>query len=672
MSQRDKIKKNGRDMRGRDRIAIEMVLPEIDSGKFPIKRILGENVVVRANMFADGSDDVTAVLLYRNEKEDIWHEIRMAPLGNDQWIGSFRVENEADYFYTVRGHINEFSSWCKDLEKKIKASQDISIDLKIGTQIIEKIAKSASGESARKLRNWMQKMTESTDSESALSIITCKELLNIIEASLDAKDGVMYDKELRVSVERKLAAFSSWYEIFPRSWSSTPGQHGTFKDCERLLPEISRMGFDVLYLPPVNPIGQTNRKGKNNSTICENGDPGSPWAIGSKEGGHKAIHPQLGTIKDFKDFVKKAKKYNIEVALDIAFQCSPDHPYVKEHPAWFKWRPDGTIQYAENPPKKYEDIVSFNSNTEDWRNLWEELKSVVLYWAELGIRIFRVDNPHTKPFCFWEWLIAEVKNEYSDTIFLSESFTRPKVMYRLAKCGFSQSYTYFTWRNTKKEFTEYLTELTQGEIAEYFRPNFWPNTPDILPEHLQYGGRPAFIMRAILAATLSANFGIYGPAFELCVAESLPNKEEYLNSEKYEIRQWDWNKDGHLKDILTRLNRIRKENPSLHMTRNIRFCQIGNDNLLCYYKATADFSNIIIVVVNLDPYHTQSGWLQVPLDELGIGKGESYLAHDLLNDDKYIWQGETSYIELNPYQSPAHILRVHRQVHRERDFDYFL
>ena len=654
------------------RIIIEKIWPEIDDGKFPIKRIPGENVVVRADIFTYGHDDITAVLLYRTKKEDIWHEIRMAPLGNDRWIAAFGIEDEVDYFYTVRGHINEFRLWCKDLEKKIKASQDVSVDLKIGAQIIEKVAKSAIQQDAKQLRIWAQKLTEADDPESLLLVAMRKELFDMIEANLNKKDGVMYDKQLRVSVERKLSAFSSWYEFFPRSWSDTPGQHGTFKDCERLLPEISRMGFDIIYLPPIHPIGKTNRKGKNNSTVCGHGDPGSPWAIGGKEGGHKAIHSQLGTIKEFKDFVKKAKGYDIEVALDLAFQCSPDHPYVKEHPDWFKYRPDGTIQYAENPPKKYEDIVPINFNTEDWRNLWEELKSVVLFWAEQKIRIFRVDNPHTKPFLFWEWLITEVKHKYPNTIFLSEAFTRPKVMYRLAKCGFSQSYTYFTWRNTKKEFTEYMTELTQGEVAEYFRPNFWPNTPDILPEHLQYEGRPAFITRVVLAATLSSNFGIYGPAFELCVAEAITNKEEYLNSEKYEIKRWDWNKEGHLKDILARLNKIRKENPSLHMTRNIRFCQIGNDNLLCYYKATGDFSNIILVVVNLDPYHTQSGCLQMPLDELGIDKGKSYLAHDLLTGDKYVWQGETSYIELNPNNSPAHILKIHRQLCREQDFDYFL
>jgi len=584
-------------MTRQSRVVIEKVSPQIDGGRFPIKRIVGDNVVVRADVFADGHDDVVAVLLYRNAKAKLWHEIKMTPLGNDRWVGAFKIAIPADYFYTVRGYDQQ---------------------------------------------------------------------------SLDKKDGLTYDKALRVSVERQRAGFSSWYEFFPRSWSATPGQHGTFKDCQRLLPEISRMGFDVVYLPPIHPIGKTNRKGRNNAKVCAPGDPGSPWAIGSKDGGHKAIEPALGTIKEFKDFVKKARKYDMEVALDLAFQCAPDHPYVKAHPAWFNWRPDGTIQYAENPPKKYEDIVPINFNTQDQRGLRDELKSIVLFWARRGIRIFRVDNPHTKPFSFWEWLIAQVKQVYPDVIFLSEAFTRPKVMYRLAKCGFSQSYTYFTWRNTKKEFIEYMTELTQTEVAEYFRPNFWPNTPDILPEHLARGGRPAFIVRAVLAATLSSNFGIYGPAFELCVAKPLPDKEEYLDSEKYEIKQWDWNKPGHIKDILARLNKIRKENPGLHLTRNIRFCQTDNEHLLCYYKATGDLANIILVVINLDPYHVQSGWLQVPLDELGIDKSKSYLVRDLLNDDEYFWQGEKSYIQLDPQSSPAHILRVSRQSPREQDYDYFL
>lgn len=654
------------------RIMIEKVCPEIDGGLFPIKRTVGENVVVQANIFTEGADEIIALLLYRTVKEAQWHEVRMKPLGNDRWIGSFPIEKEEDYYYSIRSSIDKFSTWRKHLDKKIIAKQDISVDLKIGIQILEQVKKRIKEESIARIVKSLNQLRTNEDINILSSILINDELLSIIQKNITIEQGVTYRKELKVKVERKLALFSSWYEFFPRSWSSSPGKHGTFKDCEKLIPEISRMGFDIIYLPPIYPIGKTSRKGANNSVGCKGHDPGCPWAIGSEKGGHKAIHPQLGTMEDFNNFIDKAKEFNLEVALDLAYQCSPDHPYVKEHPHWFKWRPDGKIQYAENPPKKYEDILPINFETDDVKNLWEELKNIVIFWIGQGVRIFRVDNPHTKPFVFWDWIISEIKKDYPDTIFLSEAFTRPHVMYRLAKGGFSQSYTYFTWRNTKREFIEYLTELTQTEIAEYFRPNFWPNTPDILPEHLQYGGRPAFIMRAVLASTLSSNFGIYGPAFELCVSEAIPNKEEYLNSEKYEIKQWDWNKEGHLKDILARLNKIRKENPALQFTRNIRFCEINNDFILSYYKATTDYSNIILVVVNLDPYHTQSGFLQMPLDELGIEKERSYLAHDFLSGDKYIWQGATSYIELDPQRSPAHIIHIKRHMRREQDFDYFL
>lgn len=575
------------------RIVIEHITPEIDGGSFPIKRVVGENVVVRADVYADGHDEVLAFLLYRECGRQDWREVAMKSLGNDAWIGSFCIEREKDYLYTVRGCIKGTKSFT-------------------------------------------------------------------------------YGKELRVSVERQRALFSSWYELFPRSWGRTPGKHGTFKDCERILPDIARMGFNVVYLPPIHPIGKSFRKGKDNSIKCAPNDPGSPWAIGSAEGGHKAVHPELGTLDDFRSFVGQAKKFRLEVAIDIAFQCSPDHPYIKSHPEWFKWRPDGTVQYAENPPKKYEDIVPFNFDTEDRTGLWEELKSVFLFWVEHGVRIFRVDNPHTKPFAFWDWVIAEVKKEDPDVLFLSEAFTRPKVMYRLAKCGFSQSYTYFTWRNTKREFQDYLTELTTTEIAETFRPNFWPNTPDILAEHLQYAPPTAFALRAVMAATLSSNYGIYGPAFELCVNKPVRGKEEYLDSEKYEIKRWDWDSPGNIKDLLTRLNAIRLQNPCLQMTRNIRFCQVENDRLLAYYKAAGDYSNIIIVVVNLDPARTQAGWLQLPLEELGLDKDSPYTAHDLLNDRKYLWRGERNYVELDPQASPAHIISVDRQTSRKKDFDYFL
>jgi starch synthase (maltosyl-transferring) len=487
----------------------------------------------------------------------------------------------------------------------------------------------------------------------------------------DRTKATIYPKELQVCVNRAKALFSTWYELFPRSCGEK-GKHGTLADCEKLLPDVAKLGFDVLYLPPIHPIGRTHRKGKDNSPRCKRWDPGSPWAIGSTDGGHKSIHPKLGKLKDFRSLVKSARKNGMEVAMDLAFQCSPDHPYVKEHPEWFCWRPDGTIQHAENPPKKYEDIVPINFETDKTQALWNELKSVVLFWIKQGVQIFRVDNPHTKPFAFWQWLIKEVKRDYPEVIFLAEAFTRPKVMERLAKVGFDQSYTYFTWRNTKYELTGYLTELTQAEVGEYFRPNFWPNTPDILPEHLQYGGRSAFIIRLVLAATLSSNYGIYGPAFELCVGEAVEGKEEYLNSEKYEIKDWDRNQKGNIRAVIDRVNRCRRENTSLQQTRNLRFFTVDNDMILCYGKATNDMSNITITLVNLDPYHTQSGWVTLPLEDLQIDLGQPYLLHDQLSDDKYIWQGHTNYIELDPRVLPAHILCLHKRLKRETDFDYFM
>jgi starch synthase (maltosyl-transferring) len=471
--------------------------------------------------------------------------------------------------------------------------------------------------------------------------------------------AVTYPRELTVTVDREKAGFSAWYEMFPRSTSPVHGKHGTFKDCEACLPYIAAMGFDVLYLPPIHPIGKTGRKGKNNTLPARPEDPGTPWAIGAKEGGHKAINPRLGTLADFKRLIAKAGEYNIEIALDIAFQCSPDHPYVKEHPEWFFRRPDGTIQYAENPPKKYQDIYPFNFDTENWRELWEELKSIVLYWAGQGVRIFRVDNPHTKPFQFWEWLLMEVKKEYPDAIFLSEAFTRPKVMYHLAKLGFIQSYTYFTWRNHKKDITEYLTELTQTPVKDFFRPNFWPNTPDILHEYLQTGGRAAFMARLVLAATLSASYGIYGPAFELMENRPRePGSEEYLNSEKYEIKHWDIDRPDSLRKLIGQINRIRRENAALQRNRNLWFNATSNEQLICYSKHTDDLSNLILVVVNLDPHATQAGAVNVPLKSWGCDAEKPYKVHDLLSDKGYTWRGEWNYVELNPSVCPAHIFHL--------------
>jgi starch synthase (maltosyl-transferring) len=424
------------------------------------------------------------------------------------------------------------------------------------------------------------------------------------------------------------------------------------------------MGFDVLYFPPIHPVGHTHRKGRNNNPVADPDDPGTPWAIGSEEGGHKSIHPQLGTLEDFQSLIAKAREYDIEIALDIAFQCSPDHPYVKQHPEWFRWRPDNTVQYAENPPKKYEDIYPFDFQTENWQELWEELKSIVQFWIEQGVRIFRVDNPHTKPFSFWEWLITDIKTSCSDVIFFSEAFTRPKVMYRLAKLGFTQSYTYFTWRNTKCELIQYFTELTQTEVREYFQPNLWPNTPDILTEYLQSGGRSAFMTRFILAATLGASYGIYGPAFELFENHPRePGSEEYLDSEKYEIKNWDIARTDNLKELIARVNRIRRENPALHRDWNLHFHEVDNEQLVCYSKHTDDLSNVVLVVVNLDSQYTQSGWVELPLEKFGIDEQKHYGVHDLLSDARYVWKGSRNYVELDPQIIPAHILLVRQGVH---------
>ncbi|MFH1507862.1 MAG: alpha-1,4-glucan--maltose-1-phosphate maltosyltransferase [Candidatus Omnitrophota bacterium] len=653
------------------RVIIENVLPEIDGGKFSIKRVPRQKVVVRADIFTDGHDALTAILLVKAPGRQNWDEIPMRFLSNDKWEAFFRVSELGVYKYSVWASVDLVSTWQNDLRKKFEAGQDVRLDLAVGRGILKTIIGKVKEEDRNILKTFLEIINKGDVTRAVASCLE-KDILSIAKKCLDLKDGVVYDKELTVSVERPEAGFGAWYELFPRSCGLGAAKPGTFKDCIALLGEISRMGFSILYLPPIHPIGQKNRKGKNNATSSLPEDPGSPWAIGSASGGHMSIEPSLGTIKDFERLVREARKVGLEIALDLAFQCSPGHPYIKEYPEWFKKSPDGSIQYAENPPKKYEDIVPFNFETRNAQELWEELRNIVLFWVHKGVKTFRVDNPHTKPFAFWEWLINQVRSEYPEVIFLSEAFTRPKVMYRLAKLGFSQSYTYFTWRNTKREFTEYLTDLTQSQIKEYFRPNFWTNTPDILPEHLQYGGRPAFIARFILAATLSSNYGIYGPAFELCVSEALPGKEEYLNSEKYEIKHWDRDKDGNLKDIITLVNKIRKENPALQETNNVKFCEVDNDNLLFYMKATEDFSNVLLIIVNLDPYHAQSGWVRVPISELGIGNDQQYLVVDLLSRDRYFWTGERNFILLDPIAMPAHILRLHHRVRRETDFDYYL
>ncbi len=657
---------------GRKRVSIRNLQPQIEGGLFPIKRVVDETVSVTADILADGHDVLIARLLYKGPGETSWRESVMRHRGNDSWSGDFSVRSVGYYEYTVTAWVDAFATWQADLRKRVDAGQDAQIHLLVGADLVQKASARASGtEAGFLLTSAAALRSSSEDLRTRLETAFGQKLTDLMAECADRSLATYAGMTLRAVVERPRALFSTWYERFPRSCSPVSGRHGTFADCIAVLPEIARMGFDVLYLPPIHPIGKKNRKGKNNTTVSTPKDVGSPWAIGSDEGGHLSVHPELGTIKEFKALVRKAQELGIEIAMDIAFQCAPDHPYVKEHPEWFKWLPDGTVQHAENPPKKYEDIIPFNFETEKWRELWAELTGVILFWAGHGVRIFRVDNPHTKPFPFWEWLIRESKKQYPDLIFLSEAFTRPKVMYELAKVGFTQSYTYFTWRNTKPEFIDYITHLLNTDVREFFRPNFWPNTPDILPEHLQFGGRPAFMMRLLLAATLSSNYGIYGPAFELCEDEAVPGKEEYQGSEKYEIKTWDWDKPGNLKDLIARVNEIRRENVALQTTWNLRFHEVDNEYLIFYGKADPDRSNIILVVINLDPAHVQSGWVTVPLKELGIPEDQPYLVHELLSDDKYIWHGERNYVELDPKVSPGHIFRVRKRLKRETDFDYY-
>ncbi|MDD4860234.1 MAG: alpha-1,4-glucan--maltose-1-phosphate maltosyltransferase [Dehalococcoidales bacterium] len=647
---------------GRIRIVIEGVKPEVAGGCFPIKRVTGESIEVEADIFADGHDAISARLLYHHERDTHWTEIPMEALGNDRWRASFNVSEVGWYRYTITAWSDAFNSWRHDFVKRVEAKQeDIGVNLLIGAQMVAETAARATGADTEKLRGWAKTLqSKQAKLPAKTSLILSEELAQFIAKYSERAFAVTYP-ELSACIDREKARFSTWYEMFPRSASTEPGRHGTFKDCEARLPYIAGMGFDVLYFPPIHPIGHTNRKGRNNALAAEPDDPGTPWAIGSEEGGHKAINPELGTMADFHHLIARAKDYGIEIALDIALQCSPDHPYVKKHPEWFRWRPDGTVQYAENPPKKYQDIYPLNFETEHWQELWTEMRSIFLFWIEQGIKIFRVDNPHTKPFRFWEWLITEVKKDHPDVIFLSEAFTRPKIMYRLAKLGFTQSYTYFTWRHSKWELSQYLTELTKTDVREFFRPSLWTNTPDILTPHLQTGGRAAFMARLVLAATLSASYGIYGPAFEL--GEHLPREagsEEYLHSEKYEIKHWDVERTDSLKDFVTLVNKARRENEALQGNLSLQFHNIGNDQLIAYSKHTADLNNIILTVVNLDTQRTQAGFVELPIQMLGIDPRKPFQVHDLLNNSRYTWQGDHNYIELNPGICPAHIFRIEK------------
>jgi len=661
---------NAREMDGRRRVVIERVSPVVDGGRFAIKRTVGESVVVEADAFGDGHDSLRCVLRHRRDGEPAWQEVAMHPIGNDRWRAEFRVDALGRHEYTVAAWVDRFLTWRHDLARRTDPA-DIAVALQSGAQLLRDAARHAATDQAERLAEWTEQLGAAPTPESGQAIARSESLAALMAANGERLFVTESDQVLVVTVDPERARFSSWYELFPRSCTDGASGHGTLAEVARRLPEIAAMGFDVLYLPPIHPIGRTFRKGPNNALVAGADDHGSPWAIGAAEGGHKAVHPLLGTTDDVRRLAVEARRQGIELALDIAFQCSPDHPYVAEHPEWFRHRPDGSIQYAENPPKKYQDIYPFDFECEDWQGLWQELRSVVTFWIEQGVRVFRVDNPHTKPFPFWEWLIGSVKADHPEVIFLSEAFTRPKIMHRLAKLGFSQSYTYFTWRNTKHELMDYFAELTTSESKEFFRPNLWPNTPDILPEFLQYGGRPAFLLRVALAATLGASYGIYGPAYELMAAEPRePGTEEYLDSEKYQVRHWQHERPDSLRDYITRLNRIRRENVALQADDSLRFHPIDNPAMLCYSKSAGD--DTLVMVANLDPNHVQAGWIDLPLEGLGIAATQPYQAHDLLSGARYLWQGARNFVSLEPQASPVHILRLRRRLRSERDFDYFL
>ncbi|MGO8917422.1 MAG: maltotransferase domain-containing protein [Stellaceae bacterium] len=640
------------------RILIEEVYPELDGGRFPVKRVVGDTLDVWADLVCDGHDALAAVILYRPEGAAEWREAPMRLFDNDRWVGHVPLAENTRYRYTIEAWTDAFASWRADMLKKQQAGQSLAVDLLEGRDLLAAAAARAAG-ADRELLERLLAAFEPADAAGRIEIMLSRLLAQAMSRWPDRRAATRYGRELELVVDRSLARFTAWYEMFPRSQGRTPGRGASFEDAIARLPEIQAMGFDVVYLPPIHPIGRVNRKGRDNSLVAAPGDPGSPYAIGAAEGGHEAVHPELGGIAGFRRFVAAARALGLEVALDFAIQCAPDHPWVSEHPQWFVFRPDGTIKYAENPPKKYQDIVNVDFYNPDRAGLWQALRDVVLYWIGEGVGIFRVDNPHTKPLPFWEWLIREVQSRHPGTIFLAEAFTRPKMMHALAKAGFTQSYTYFTWRVSKAELTEYGTELAQGPGKEYFRPNFFANTPDILPVHLQQGGRPAFRARLVLAATLSPAYGIYS-GFELCENRAIPGSEEYLHSEKYEYKVWDWDRPGHIKDDIARLNQLRRDNPALHHLTNLRFCPADDPQVLFYGKASDDGANHVFVAVNLDPFAAHAAEVEFPLAEMGIAETETFTAVELFTRQEYRWRGARQRLTLDPGTNPAAIFRIAR------------
>lgn len=648
------------DPRLQRRVVIEAIAPAVDGGRFPIKRTPGEQVEVSADVFADGHDVIAVVLLHREQGARAWREASMIDAGNDRWTATFPIERLTNYEYTVEGWVDRFATWRHALSVKVEAGQDVSSELLEGAAIVRDAAVRAGRRpDAARLRDHAAAL-DNTELPQAdrVAVGLSDALADTMRQNPDRRLATRYEPPLQVLVERDRARVGAWYEMFPRSAGTDPTRSATFREAAERLPYIAGMGFDILYLPPLHPIGRSFRKGRNNTLESAPGDPGSPWAIGSDEGGHMAVEPGLGTLDDFDWFVAEARRHGLEVALDIAFQASPDHPYVREHPAWFRHRPDGTIKYAENPPKKYQDIVPFDFESEDWQALWRELVRVFEFWIEHGVTIFRVDNPHTKPFRFWQWALAEIRTRHPETIFLSEAFTRPKVMRRLAKAGFSQSYTYFTWRNTKAELTEYFTELMETPVREYMRPNLFANTPDILHEYLQRGGRPAFEVRFVLAATLGANYGIYS-GFELGENTPVrPGSEEYLDSEKYQIKPRDFDRADSIAPLIGRVNAIRRAHPALQYNSGFLVHETDNPHLLCYSRLSPDGSDRLLVIVNLDPANMQHGWIRVPSADWDLPAGGLMHVHDLLSDEQYYWSGDWHYVRLDPQVRVAHILEV--------------
>jgi len=642
---------------GQARVVVVQTSPSIQEGTYAVKTVEGDPFRVSARLLADGHDRLAARVCLRKSdgKNPIY--VPMSDQGGGQWEADVCPTQIGAWTYTVEAWIDQAASWLYDTRRKIEGWQHVQVELKAGQILLDKLLPLARGTDKKQLKQWLDWLGREEHESKAIELVQSNALADFI-SRYPKPEFVRQGREMPLWVDRERAVFGAWYELFPRSTSPDPNRAGTFRDTINLLPRLQELGMNVLYLPPVHPIGLQHRKGRNNSTTAMPGEPGCPWAIGGPEGGHKALHPELGNWDDFRALVQAAGQHGIELALDYALQCSPDHPYVREHPQWFRWRPDGTIQYAENPPKKYQDVLPLNFESSDWQALWQELLEILMFWIQEGIRIFRVDNPHTKSFHFWNWCIAEVHRSDPDVLFLSEAFTDPERMKELAKIGFTQSYTYFTWRNHKQELQAYVEELTQTEMKHYFRPNFWPNTPDINPIPLQGAPEALFMIRLFMAATLSSTYGMYGPVYEFAISAPMEGKEEYIDSEKYEVRHWDWLHRNRITQLLSRLNRARQHHPALQRTANIRFCGVDSDELMAYVKRTDDRSDRILAVVNLNPYESRQGMVRLDLDDLQLPHDQAFVAHDLLTDERYAWRGAVNFVALHPGIWPVHLLHL--------------